>query len=44
MDVGRLPGAGQVSRFLTAYPVDDEARIRQAAWVARCVGRGAAAP
>jgi CRP-like cAMP-binding protein len=44
MDVGRLPGAGQVTRFLTAHPVEDEARIRQAAWVARCVGRGAAAP
>jgi hypothetical protein len=31
MDVGRLPGAGQVSRILTARPGEDEARIRQAA-------------
>jgi CRP/FNR family transcriptional regulator, cAMP and macrophage regulator len=30
MDVGRLPGAGQVSRILTARPGEDAARIRQA--------------
>jgi CRP-like cAMP-binding protein len=44
MDVERLPGAGQAARILTGHHGADQARIRHAAWVARCVGRGSAAP
>jgi CRP-like cAMP-binding protein len=44
MDVERLPGAGRAARILTGHHGADQARIRQAAWVARCVGRGSAAP
>ncbi|HEX8008059.1 MAG TPA: cyclic nucleotide-binding domain-containing protein, partial [Trebonia sp.] len=40
----RIPGAGQLERFLPGHRAAEEARIRQAAWVARCVGRGDAAP
>jgi CRP-like cAMP-binding protein len=44
MSIARIPGAGPVGRLLPGYRAEEEARIRQAAWVARCVGRGAAAP
>jgi CRP-like cAMP-binding protein len=44
MDVSRIPGAGPVGRLLPGHRGGDDALIRQAAWVARCVGRGAAAP
>jgi CRP-like cAMP-binding protein len=46
MSIGRLPAAvaGQAARLLPAHHGEVETRIRQAAWVARCVGRGAAAP
>lgn len=44
MDVSRIPGAGPVGRLLPVHRGADDALIRQAAWVARCVGRGAAAP
>ncbi len=44
MSMARIPGAGQIGRLLPAHRGEEEARIRQAAWVARCVGRGAAAP
>jgi CRP-like cAMP-binding protein len=40
----RIPGAGQLERLLPGHQAVEEARIRQAAWVARCVGRGSAAP
>src|SRR5215472_14346545 len=40
----RVPGAEAVARLLPAHRAEEEARIRQAAWVARCVGRGEAAP
>ena len=40
----RIPGAGPVSRLLPGHRTEEDARIRQAAWVARCVGRGEAAP
>ena len=44
MSLPRIPGAGQLERLLPGHRAEEEARIRQAAWVARCVGRGAAAP
>jgi CRP/FNR family transcriptional regulator, cAMP and macrophage regulator len=44
MSMPRIPGAGPVSRLLPGHRAEEEARIRQAAWVARCVGRGEAAP
>lgn len=44
MSVPQIPGAGPVSRLLPGHRAEEEARIRQAAWVARCVGRGEAAP
>lgn len=34
----------QIVRSLTGGPQVSEAQVRQAAWVARCVGRGASAP
>lgn len=39
-----VPGAGSLARLLPAHRAEEDARIRQAAWVARCVGRGDAAP
>lgn len=44
MSMPQIPGAGPVSRLLPGHRAEEEARIRQAAWVARCVGRGEAAP
>jgi CRP-like cAMP-binding protein len=44
MSMPRIPGAGPVSRLLPGHRTEEDARIRQAAWVARCVGRGEAAP
>jgi CRP/FNR family transcriptional regulator, cAMP and macrophage regulator len=44
MSMPRIPGAGQLERLLPGHKAVEEARIRQAAWVARCVGRGEAAP
>src|SRR5260370_28227182 len=44
MSMARIPGAGPIGRLLPAHRAEEEARIRQAAWVARCVGRGEAAP
>ncbi|WP_308283412.1 Crp/Fnr family transcriptional regulator [Pseudonocardia nigra] len=41
MNVSRWPGALRTTR---TGSVTDDAPIRDAAWVARCVGRGAAAP
>jgi hypothetical protein len=45
MALSRLPSAAldQAMRLLGQTPAE-EAAIRQAAWVARCVGRGDAAP
>jgi CRP-like cAMP-binding protein len=42
--MSRVPGAEAVARLLPAHRAEEEARIRQAAWVARCVGRGESAP
>ena len=39
-----VPGAGPLARLLPRHRAEEDARIRQAAWVARCVGRGEAAP
>ena len=39
-----VPGAGPLARLLPGHRAEEDARIRQAAWVARCVGRGEAAP
>ena len=39
-----VPGAGPLARLLPGHQAEEDARIRQAAWVARCVGRGEAAP
>src|SRR5260370_22538983 len=44
MGMPRMPGAGPVGRLLPGHRGEEEARVRQAAWVARCVGRGEAAP
>jgi CRP-like cAMP-binding protein len=44
MSMSRVPGAGPIARLLPAHRAGEDARIRQAAWVARCVGRGEAAP
>ena len=45
MGFRQLPVAvGRAAHLLPAPGGDAEARIRQAAWVARCVGRGQAAP
>jgi CRP-like cAMP-binding protein len=44
MSMARIPGTGPIGRLLPAHRGEEETRIRQAAWVARCVGRGAAAP
>jgi CRP/FNR family transcriptional regulator, cAMP and macrophage regulator len=44
MSMARVPGSGPIGRLLPAHRAEEEARIRQAAWVARCVGRGEAAP
>jgi CRP/FNR family transcriptional regulator, cAMP and macrophage regulator len=44
MSMARMPSAGPFGRLRPAHRVEEEARIRQAAWVARCVGRGEAAP
>ncbi|HEX6448823.1 MAG TPA: Crp/Fnr family transcriptional regulator [Trebonia sp.] len=45
MSMSRAPAeAGPVARLLPGHRTAEEALIRQAAWVARCVGRGAAAP
>jgi len=40
----QVPGAGPIARLLPGHRAEEDARIRQAAWVARCVGRGEAAP
>ena len=40
----QVPGAGPLARLLPGHRAEEDARIRQAAWVARCVGRGEAAP
>ena len=39
-----VPGAGLIARLLPAHQAEEDTRIRQAAWVARCVGRGESAP
>lgn len=39
-----VPDAGPLARLLPGHRAEEDARIRQAAWVARCVGRGEAAP
>jgi len=44
MNMPRVPGAEAVARLLPGHRAEEDARIRQAAWVARCVGRGEAAP
>jgi CRP-like cAMP-binding protein len=44
MSMSRIPAAGPVARLLPGHRSQEEALIRQAAWVARCVGRGTAAP
>jgi hypothetical protein len=46
MGLRRLPGAaaGRAARLLPVPAGAAEGQIRQAAWVARCVGRGHAAP
>jgi hypothetical protein len=44
MDLLRPAGAGPVRRLLPARGGTEDALIRQAAWVARCVGRGDTAP
>ena len=40
----QVPGADPIARLLPAHRAEEDARIRQAAWVARCVGRGESAP
>ena len=42
--MARIPVTGPVGRLLPGHQADEDMRIRQAAWVARCVGRGEAAP
>src|SRR5712692_7448774 len=45
MSFRRLPAAAQRTARLLPVPAGiSEAQIRQAAWVARCVGRGQSAP
>src|SRR5260370_29165661 len=45
MTFRRLPAAAQrAARVLPVPAGGSEAQIRQAAWVARCVGRGQSAP
>jgi CRP-like cAMP-binding protein len=44
MNMPLVPGAGPFARLLPGHRAEEDARIRQAAWVARCVGRGEAAP
>jgi CRP/FNR family transcriptional regulator, cAMP and macrophage regulator len=44
MSMPRVPGAGPIARLLPGHRAEEDVRIRQAAWVARCVGRGEAAP
>jgi len=45
MTFRRLPAAAQrAARLLPAPAGTSEMAIRQAAWVARCVGRGQSAP
>jgi CRP/FNR family transcriptional regulator, cAMP and macrophage regulator len=44
MNMPLVPGAGPLARLLPGHRAEEDARIRQAAWVARCVGRGEAAP
>ena len=44
MNLLRPAGAGPVRRLLPARGGTEDALIRQAAWVARCVGRGDTAP
>ncbi|MHB1873461.1 MAG: Crp/Fnr family transcriptional regulator [Streptosporangiaceae bacterium] len=44
MDVGRFPGAQRAAGLLTGAPGLSETQVREAAWVARCVGRGQSAP
>jgi CRP-like cAMP-binding protein len=44
MDMPLVPGAGPIGRLLPGHWAEEGGRIRQAAWVARCVGRGEAAP
>src|SRR5215831_968204 len=46
MGIRRIPAAaaGRAARMLPVPPGVAETQIRQAAWVARCVGRGHAAP
>ena len=45
MSFRRLPAAAQRATRLLPVPAGiSEAQIRQAAWVARCVGRGQSAP
>lgn len=39
-----VPGAGPFARLRPGRRAGEDARIRQAAWVARCVGRGESAP
>lgn len=39
-----MPAMGPLDRLLPRRRAEQDARIRQAAWVARCVGRGEAAP
>jgi CRP-like cAMP-binding protein len=40
----RMPGVGPLDRLLPGRRAEADALIRQAAWVARCVGRGESAP
>ena len=40
----QVPGAGPIARLLPGHRAEEDARIRQAAWVARCVGRGETVP
>jgi CRP-like cAMP-binding protein len=44
MNMPQVRGAGPIARLLPGHRAEEDARIRQAAWVARCVGRGEAAP
>ena len=44
VDVGRFPGAQRAAGLFSGAPGPSEIQVREAAWVARCVGRGQSAP
>ena len=44
VDAGRFPGAQRAAALFAGPPGLSESQVREAAWVARCVGRGQSAP